>query len=157
LRVPDRDAAEPARGKIVARLDWEDEAALVRWSIRQGEKKRRPPTDDQKAVLRREPKLDHGTYEFARAYALLSSERSNGMGIGPIRIRAIWEWLDRAGIQSPLIRRHAENVIMAVDGLTLRKSNRPQSAAPANSEHVGLQVPDRGRRKSGKPRRRHRP
>jgi hypothetical protein len=146
LRVPDRHAAGQTRGKIVARLDWEDEAALVRWSIQQGKKKRRPPTDDQKAVLRREPEMDRGTYEFARAYALLSSERSSGMGVGPIHIRAIWEWLDRAGIQSPLIRRHAENVITAVDGLTLRRANRPQPSAAASSRNGGLSVPNRRRR-----------
>jgi hypothetical protein len=128
-RLHDHGRPGRTRGKITARLDWEDQAADVRWSIEQGKKKRRPPTDDQIAFLASEPNLDRGASELKRAYVRLSTCRSFGQGfIGPIPATAVWEWQDRNGITDPALRRHIENVLAMIDGAALRRANRPKQA-----------------------------
>lgn len=78
--------------------------------------------------LASKPELDAGGFVLARAYALLSTERSNGFGLGPIRISKVWEWLDRKGIRDPYIRTHVEDVITAIDAITLRRANKKPSS-----------------------------
>jgi hypothetical protein len=99
-----------------------------RWSIEQGEKKRRPPTADQITFFASKPELDAGSLVLAQAYAQLSTCRQFGMGsIGPIPAWAVWQWEDRNGITDLTVRRHVEAVLAAVDGATLRRANRPRT------------------------------
>lgn len=126
----DHDKGSRPRGKIVARLDWEDQAAEVRWSIEQGKKKRRPPTDDQTRFLSSKPDLDHGGFLIASAYAQLSTCRQISMGgIGPIPITAVWQWEDRNGVTDRAIRAHFEAVITGIDASTMKRANRPTQAS----------------------------
>lgn len=80
--------------------------------------------------------LDRGSAEVARAFKQLSTERQMGFGIGPIPIRAIWEWLDREQVDDKLLRRYLETLMMAIDARVCRrlqaqsKANRPSRDAP---------------------------
>jgi len=69
------------------------------------------------------------------------------MGIGPIPIRAIWDWELREGIFDALLRDHVESILMMVDALVctrLRaeleakrppKENRPPPVGKRRSIH----------------------
>jgi transposase InsO family protein len=123
----------------------------IRWSIEEGKKKRRPPTADQVKFLAAKPDLDRGGFELARAYAKLSTERNNGMTLGPIRISKVWEWMDRTGIANPIVREHVEATLMAVDAITLKRANRPTEKPPAESGNGRLPVRHQRRRNASKP------
>lgn len=135
-------------------MDWQGEAALVRKSIQRGREKRRNKnwqgTPEHVAILARMPALDQGELELASAYVKLATERAYQGG--PIRVGAIWTWMDRKGIADPRVCEHVENVITAVDAKLLGRqsaANRPTKEAPADSKRGGLRVPNRRRCKQG--------
>jgi hypothetical protein len=66
---------------------------------------------------------------LARAYVQLSTCRQSGMGLGPIPATAVWKWQGRNGIRDPFVCRHVEDVIAAIDVITLRRANKPSSPA----------------------------
>ena len=88
-------------------------------------------TPDQIAYLASEPELDVGGWELARTFQKLSTERQIGMGIGPLPIRAIWEWETREGIFDSTLREHVETILMTLDALVCKRlraemeANRP--------------------------------
>jgi hypothetical protein len=87
--------------------------------------------------------------ELLRAYCRLATCRSFGQGgIGPIPATAVWEWQDRNGITDPILRRHVEAVIGAVDAASMRKANRPKQAdGPTMKTPKAAQPPQRRRAK----------
>lgn len=85
------------------------------------------------AYLASEPELDAGGWAIARAFQKLSTERQVGMGIGPIPIRAVWDWEDREGIYDPELRDFIETILMSVDALACKRlgaKNEEKSSAP---------------------------
>lgn len=61
-------------------------------------------------------------------FRLLSTERQFGMGVGPIPIRAIWDWMDRAGIGDPILRRFVETILMSVDARVCGRQRAAEEA-----------------------------
>lgn len=97
------------------------------------------------------PRLDDGAMVLARAYAKLSTCRTfTAVGIGPIPIDRVWEWLDRKGIRDPRVRDHAEAVLSAIDASTISRANRPKADAGPN-----IKTPPKSR--AAPPRRTRRP
>jgi hypothetical protein len=97
------------------------------------------------AFLARRPHLDRGTMDLAVAYAQLATCRTYTMGgAGPIPITAVWEWEDRNGIEDPVLRRHVEEVLSAVDGATLRKARAAN--APGPDKQATIDKPAKRRR-----------
>lgn len=92
-------------------------------------------TPDQQAYMASEPELNAGSWALLRVFVKLSTERQIGMGVGPIPIRVIWEWLDREGVWDAELRDFIESVLMGVDALvSTRMRNESEAKRPAPKE-----------------------
>lgn len=80
------------------------------------------------------PHLDSGGLLLANAYALISRSRPGGFGLSAIPPAAIWEWLDRNSVADRFVRKHFEDVMIAVDNITLRRASKKASASPPKPE-----------------------
>lgn len=91
--------------------------------------------------------LDDGARELAQAFVKLSTERQIGMGMGPIPIRAIWDWEAREGIFDAELRDFVEAVLMGVDALVCQRMRKESEAKKPTKEPTPNRPPDRKRRR----------
>ena len=83
---------------------------------------------------------------MAHAFQKLSTERQIGMGIGPIPIRAVWDWEQREGIADPLMRDFVEAILMGVDALVCKRM-RAESEVKRPAKPEANRPPTKKRRR----------